>query len=69
MFLHGNLLHLGLNAYALLLLGRLVEQIFGSLLFFSLYVFAGILGSACSAYYGQAQPLSVGASGASETHV
>ena len=63
MFLHVGLLHLGINVYGLWVLGRLVEQMVGSLRFFVLYVGAGLTGSAASYFLGGAST-SVGASGA-----
>ena len=65
MFLHGNWLHLIFNGYALYVLGRLVEQIFGSLRFFPIYLLAGVSGSLASALATtDSHRLSVGASGA-----
>jgi membrane associated rhomboid family serine protease len=64
MFLHGGNLHLAVNAYALYSLGRLVEQLTGSLRFFVVYMVAGLAGSASSALIGDPYRLSVGASGA-----
>jgi len=61
-FLHGGLLHLVLNTYALYVFGRFVEQLYGSARFFVLYVAAGAIGFVASFYYGKAA-LSVGASG------
>jgi rhomboid protease GluP len=63
-FLHGGVLHLAVNGYALYSLGRLVERLYGMLRFFSIYLLAGISGSAASAVLGEASRLSVGASGA-----
>lgn len=63
MFLHVGLLHLGINVYGLWVLGRLVEQMVGSLRFFVIYVGAGLAGSASSYVIGGATT-SVGASGA-----
>ncbi|HEU5057836.1 MAG TPA: rhomboid family intramembrane serine protease [Kofleriaceae bacterium] len=63
MFLHVGLLHLGINVYGLWVLGRLVEQMVGSLRFFVIYVGAGLTGSAASYLFGGATT-SVGASGA-----
>jgi membrane associated rhomboid family serine protease len=60
-FLHGGLAHLGLNLYALFVLGRVVEQLYGSVRFLVVYVLSGIVGFAVSALHGHA--LSVGASG------
>lgn len=64
MFLHNGMVHLCLNAYALYLFGRFVEQMYGPWRFFSIYMFAGIVGSIASALMGDQQHLSVGASGA-----
>ncbi|MGJ7915694.1 rhomboid family intramembrane serine protease [Massilia sp. LXY-6] len=66
-FLHGNLLHLGMNMFALWQAGQLVERIFGSLRFAGLYLLAGIGGSLGSLLWGLLthHPVnSVGASGA-----
>ena len=43
--LHGSILHLGFNMYALHILGRRVEKLFGSLRFLGLYLIAGITGN------------------------
>ncbi len=64
MFLHAGWLHLAVNLYTLFVLGRFVEQLFGSRRFWVLYLVAGVIGSAASAYLGGDQRLSVGASGA-----
>jgi membrane associated rhomboid family serine protease len=66
-FLHGNLLHLGMNMFALWQAGQLVERIFGSLRFAGLYLLAAIGGSLGSLMWGLLthHPVnSVGASGA-----
>lgn len=63
MFLHGGAYHLAFNAYALYLLGRLTEQMFGSARMWTIYGLSGIAGSAASSSYA-AGVLSVGASGA-----
>lgn len=63
-FLHGGLLHLVVNAYALYALGRLTEQLYGSLRLWLIFLLSGIAGSASSAVWGGAARLSVGASGA-----
>ena len=63
MFLHVGILHLVLNMYGLWILGRLVEQMFGSLRFFVVYMSAGLVGALASFYFG-APGLSAGASGA-----
>ncbi|MBW2734547.1 MAG: rhomboid family intramembrane serine protease [Deltaproteobacteria bacterium] len=63
MFLHADWLHLGLNAYALYLLGRFAEHLFGTARFWSIYVISGVAGAVTSAALGDGL-LSVGASGA-----
>jgi membrane associated rhomboid family serine protease len=62
-FLHVGILHLGLNMYMLLVLGKLVEQIFGGWRMFALYSVAGVAGSLASYLFGQGA-ISLGASGA-----
>jgi len=64
MFLHAGWLHLLVNMYTLFIMGRFVEQLYGSRRFWIIYVLAGVVGSAASAYLGGPQRLSVGASGA-----
>ena len=64
MFLHAGLLHLVVNGYALYMLGRFGEQLFGSARLWIIYLAAGVAGSATSAVYGDPSRLSVGASGA-----
>ena len=64
MFLHAGWLHLLVNLYTLFILGRFVEQLYGSRRFWVIYLLAGVVGSAASAYLGGPQRLSVGASGA-----
>ncbi|MCZ7680994.1 MAG: rhomboid family intramembrane serine protease [Sandaracinaceae bacterium] len=49
MFVHGGLVHLGFNMYALLIAGRLVERLYGHLGYALLYLLAGLAGSAASA--------------------
>lgn len=62
MFVHGGLIHLGFNTYALLMVGRMVERVYGHVGYALLYLFAGLTGSAASALIGSVP--SVGASGA-----
>jgi rhomboid protease GluP len=62
MFLHGGLLHLALNAWALFQLGTLMELLMGSPRTLLVYFASGIAGSLASATFTQ-RP-SVGASGA-----
>jgi rhomboid protease GluP len=44
-FLHGSILHLGFNMYALHILGRRIERFYGSIRFLGLYFIAGICGN------------------------
>ncbi|MFH0902022.1 MAG: rhomboid family intramembrane serine protease [Pseudomonadota bacterium] len=62
-FLHVGTLHLLVNMYALWALGRLAEQLLGSLRFFAVYCLAGIGGSVASFLFGSGS-ISAGASGA-----
>jgi len=60
-FLHLNLVHLGLNTYSLLAIGPAVETLFGRVKFLVIYLIAGILGNVASFAFSPA--ISVGASG------
>ena len=63
LFLHGGLLHVGLNMLALHQAGQVVERLFGRWGFLTIYVIAGLLGNAASLWW-KPGPVSVGASGA-----
>lgn len=63
MFLHGGLLHIGLNMFALYQAGQIVERLFGATGFLLLYLGAGIAGNVASMWWNP-QAVSVGASGA-----
>jgi len=60
-FLHANLVHLGVNTYSLLAIGPAVETLFGRVKFLAIYLIAGILGNIASFAFSPA--ISVGASG------
>ena len=65
LFLHGGLVHLLLNSFALLQFGGLVEVLWGHRRFVSSYVVCGAMGALTSAWAsGPGGPPSVGASGA-----
>jgi rhomboid protease GluP len=64
MFLHGDYEHIGLNMYALFILGRFCEEVFGRLRYFIIYVAAGLSGALGSIFATAQVGLSVGASGA-----
>ena len=61
--LHGDLLHLAFNMYALYLAGTIVERWYGSLRFLAFYLACAAAGSVGSFVFGGDIP-SVGASGA-----
>jgi membrane associated rhomboid family serine protease len=63
MFIHGSLLHIAFNMFALWQVGRLVERMFGSMRFIALYMIAGVCGSVASVVWNP-HVNSVGASGA-----
>jgi rhomboid protease GluP len=62
-FVHGGLIHLAVNMWSLLVIGPLVERLYGNLAFAALYLAAGVSGSIASV---AASPhrFGVGASGA-----
>lgn len=62
MFLHGSLIHIFFNAYALYVFGTEVERMYGTDRFVTIYFVAGLVGSVAS-YIFSPYP-SVGASGA-----
>ncbi len=61
-YLHGGLLHIGMNMFVFLDIAPVVEEVYGSARFLFLYTACGIGGSLCSTFLGK-HP-SVGASGA-----
>jgi rhomboid protease GluP len=61
-FLHGGLLHIGMNMFVLLDISPVVEELYGSARFLFLYVACGVGGSLSSTFLGKYP--SVGASGA-----
>lgn len=62
MVLHGSLIHLGFNSFALYSLGPETERVFGTGRFLALYLLAGFAGTIAS--YVRSDNLSIGASGA-----
>jgi rhomboid protease GluP len=62
-FLHGSLLHLGMNSWVLYDLGPTVEGLYGRQRYLALYVISGIGGNLLS-YWWSPNALSIGASGA-----
>lgn len=66
-FIHGGLLHLASNSYAIWMIGPLVEKLYGPARFFLIYLLAGIGGVVGSYFGGLSRPPNipgVGASGA-----
>ncbi|HYS77233.1 MAG TPA: rhomboid family intramembrane serine protease [Candidatus Dormibacteraeota bacterium] len=61
-YLHGGLLHLLMNCYALATLGTLIEESFGARKFFLVYTVCGVCAFLTSAQFSEAP--AVGASGA-----
>ena len=62
MFLHGGLMHILFNMYALYALGNFVEEAFGKVGYLIIYFVSGILSTFASYFFSAA--ISVGASGA-----
>lgn len=63
-FLHGGWLHLGLNAYALFLLGQICEHRLGTVKFAILYLVAGVSGGIAAVLWQVPLGTLVGGSGA-----
>ena len=63
-FLHANLMHLGVNAFSLFIFGPTAEVFFGRIKFLIIYLIAGIGGSATSYVFIEPRSIGVGASGA-----
>ena len=63
MFIHGNLIHLLFNMYALYIIGPQVESFYGKIKYLVIYFGSGILGALLSDIFLQ-NSISVGASGA-----
>ena len=64
MFLHGSLMHLFCNCYALYVLGPQIESFFGKVKYLIIYLFSGIMGSLFSMTFLGSNSVSIGASGA-----
>ncbi len=64
MFLHGGLIHLAFNCYALWIFGRIMEEEFGRIRYSLLYVITGLFAGAASYAFGDVGVVGVGASGA-----
>ncbi|BAB81158.1 rhomboid family intramembrane serine protease [Clostridium perfringens] len=62
MFLHGGIVHLLFNMYALYILGDFIERIYGAKKYLAIYFVSGIVASIFSLYFSPV--MGVGASGA-----
>jgi membrane associated rhomboid family serine protease len=62
--IHGSVMHLGFNMYALWVLGNPLEGLFGKARFLAIFFFSLVTGSLTSLYLNPVYQLSVGASGA-----
>lgn len=63
-FIHGDIMHIGFNMYALYIFGRQVERLFGSRRFALIYGTALLGGSVVVVLFNAQDSLTVGASGA-----
>lgn len=64
MFLHFNLLHIGLNMLSLFLIGGVVEMVYGKWRYLLIYLGSGIAGGILTFYVSPPATLAAGASGA-----
>jgi rhomboid protease GluP len=62
MFLHGGIVHLGVNMYSLYAIGPMVEKVYGKVKYIAIYLISGICASIFS--YVFSTSVSIGASGA-----
>ena len=63
-FAHADFIHLGVNMYALYIIGSQIENFLGKTRYLAVYLFSGILGSLFSIALNDPNVISVGASGA-----
>ena len=63
-FLHAGLIHYLMNAYALILLGKQVENFYGHLKTLIIFIFSGVVGNLLSLILMADNAISAGASGA-----
>jgi rhomboid protease GluP len=64
MFLHGGVIHLALNMWALWSTGRVVERFYGNAQMLMIYLVSGLAGSLASLFFAASRSVSIGASGA-----
>ena len=63
-FVHVDIVHLGLNMLFLIIFGFRAEELFKTEEYFSVYMFSGLAGSLLTLFFMSANTLSAGASGA-----
>ena len=63
MFLHGSVIHIGFNLYALYILGPQLESFFGKFKFLIIYLLSGIIGGLTSMIFLGMNVVGIGASG------
>lgn len=63
-FLHGGIIHLAFNMWALLDTGRIAERFYGHAQFLLIYLGSALFGSLASLFFSASKVVSVGASGA-----
>lgn len=64
MFLHGGIIHLGFNMWALWDTGRLAERFYGNGQLLLIYLVSGLFGAVASLFFAAGHSVSIGASGA-----
>lgn len=62
-FLHGSVMHVGFNIYALYVIGSQIENYYGRIKYLIIYLFSGLMGALFSMIFG-GNVASIGASGA-----
>ncbi len=63
-FLHGSILHIGVNMFSLLMLGRFIEMAMGAGRMLFVYVIAMVISGFCVVYFSPPDVATLGASGA-----
>ena len=60
-FMHIGFLHIFSNTACLIIVGRIIEKIFGSTGYILVFIITGILSNICSYFFSSSNPLAVGA--------
>lgn len=64
MFLHGSIIHLGLNMYCLYIIGSQLESFYGKIKYSIIYLLSGIIGNLFTLLFINSGTVAIGASGA-----